>query len=71
MSEYRRITVSLDRAEFLALRDEADRNLRHPRDQARYFVRSALGLADPPPVENTKAPAVVSQADAGAFAVQS
>jgi hypothetical protein len=46
---YTRITVPLSREELNALRDAADREYRHPRDQARYLVRQALGLADKPP----------------------
>ena len=42
-----RITVPLSREELNALRDAADREYRHPRDQARYLVRQALGLAEP------------------------
>ena len=44
MSEYTRITVPLSQAEFVALRDKAEREYRHPRDHARYLLREALGL---------------------------
>ena len=43
---YTRIVVPLSREELNALRDAADREYRHPRDQARYLVRQALGLTD-------------------------
>lgn len=43
-----RITVSLSRAELEALIRDAQRDFRHPRDQARYLLRRAL-LGDPPP----------------------
>lgn len=48
---YSRITVPLSREELNALREAADRDYRHPRDQARYLVRQALGLTDKPPSE--------------------
>lgn len=43
---YTRIVVPLSREELNALRDAADREYRHPRDQARYLVRQALGLTE-------------------------
>lgn len=44
MREYTRITVPLSRDEFVALRDTAGSEYRHPRDHARYLLRQALGL---------------------------
>jgi hypothetical protein len=50
-----------------ALRDAADREYRHPRDQARYLVRQALGLADKPPnAEKHNGAALGSLAGSGA-----
>lgn len=40
-----RITVPLSRDEFIALRELASVQLRNPREQARYLLRDALGLA--------------------------
>lgn len=42
---YTRISVPLGRDEFIALRESATGSYRHPRDQARYLLRLALGLA--------------------------
>ncbi len=44
MSEYTRITVPLSKDEFVALRDTAGSEYRHPRDHARFLLRAALGL---------------------------
>ena len=46
---YRTITIVLSDSEINALRKSAEMELRRPRDQARYLVRQALGLADKPP----------------------
>lgn len=46
MSEYRRITVPLGRDEWQRLTTAADQEYRHPRDQARFILRQALGLAE-------------------------
>lgn len=43
-----RITVPLSSDEFSALRESASMQLRHPRDQARFLLRRALGLAAAP-----------------------
>lgn len=40
-----RITVPLSSDEFIALRESATDSYRHPRDQARFLLRVALGLA--------------------------
>ena len=45
---YTRVTVTLSPDEAAALIQTAQGNFRHPRDQARYMLRSALGLTDPP-----------------------
>jgi len=63
---YTRITVPLSREELNALRDAADREYRHPRDQARYLVRQALGLADKPPNVEKYSSAGVRQDKTGA-----
>ncbi|MBI3960242.1 MAG: hypothetical protein HY328_15625 [Chloroflexi bacterium] len=39
------IPVSVDERDALLM--NAERNLRHPREQARYLLRLALGLTDP------------------------
>lgn len=48
MDSTSRITVSLSRAELEALISNAQRDYRHPRDQARYLLRRAL-LGEQPP----------------------
>ena len=40
------IYVPLDLMEFDALYAQSRRDLRHPRDQARYIIRQALGLTE-------------------------
>jgi len=70
---YTRITVPLSREELNALRDAADREYRHPRDQARYLVRQALGLAEKPPAaekHNGAAQAVTGNCGAAVLTVQ-
>lgn len=44
MAHFTRITVPLGEDEFFALRENAGREYRHPREQARYLLRLALGL---------------------------
>ena len=44
---YRTMTIVLSDDEAHALRRSAEVDLRRPRDQARYLVRQALGLAEP------------------------
>lgn len=44
MNEFRRITVPLGRDEWEKLRILAAQDYRHPREQARYILRGALGL---------------------------
>lgn len=39
-----RITIPVSTEELEALRKLADRDMRHPRDQARYILRRGLGL---------------------------
>lgn len=46
MNEYASINVRLSRTEFERLSATAQRELRHPRDQARYLLRLALGLVE-------------------------
>jgi hypothetical protein len=40
--QYTRITVPLSREEFSALQASAQQEYRHPRDQARFLLRSIL-----------------------------
>lgn len=40
------IRVPLTHDEFTALSSDATQSLRHPRDQARYIIRTALGLTE-------------------------
>ena len=42
-----RISIPVSVAERDALLVNAERNLRHPRDQARHLLRCALGLENP------------------------
>lgn len=42
MNEFRRITVALGRDEWERLRIAANEQYRHPRDQARYILRTVL-----------------------------
>ena len=44
MKEYAGINVRLSREEFDRLCETAQRDMRLPRDQARYLLRLALGL---------------------------
>ena len=44
MKPYTSIMLPLGKDEFFALRENADREYRHPREQARYLLRLALGL---------------------------
>jgi hypothetical protein len=50
MNEFAGVNIRLSREEFERLRDTAQRDLRHPRDQARYLLRLALGLTTNPPI---------------------
>jgi len=47
MTEYRRIYLPLSKEEFVALQNAASDECRHPRDQVRWLLRRALGLAEP------------------------
>ena len=68
-NQYTRITVPLSREEFDALAYAAGSGYRHPRDQARYLLRGALGLSGPPPPvtgsKNGETGAAVIEAAAG------
>lgn len=73
MDSTSRITVSLSRAELEALIRNAQRDYRHPRDQARYLLRRALMGEQPPdpppaPVAPMTNGAAVSQANGAALA---
>lgn len=73
MSEYRRITVPLGRDEWQRLTTAADQEYRHPRDQARFILRQALGLAEKPPAaekHNGAAQAVTGNCGAAVLTVQ-
>lgn len=65
MNDVTRINVPLSKDEFIALRDVALKEYRHPRDHARYLLRMALGLAEEPATnKHNRADAVL--ADGGA-----
>lgn len=72
MDSTSRITVSLSRAELEALIRNAQRDYRHPRDQARYLLRRALMGEQPPdppaPVAPMTSGAAVSQTTGAALA---
>ena len=42
--KFTRVSVPLSLEEFVALRDTATRECRHPQEQARYMLRRALGV---------------------------
>jgi hypothetical protein len=44
-----KIYVPITDEEFVMLSQKAFRNCRHPREQARHFIRQALGLVDDGP----------------------
>lgn len=48
-----KISVPIADDEFVALSSLANREMRHPREQARYILRSVL-LSDQPTVEDNK-----------------
>lgn len=66
MNEYAGINVRLSRTEFERLSATAQRELRHPRDQARYLLRLALGLVEQP--QETRSRGVVDPEQAHAAA---
>lgn len=53
--QYTRITVPLSKQEFTALQASAQQEYRHPRDQARFLLRSIL-LRDQSTNDNRLAP---------------
>lgn len=59
-TEYRRIYLPLGRAEFIALQEQAQREMRHPRDHARFLLRAVL--LDDAPEETRNRDAVGSDA---------
>ena len=64
MPEHRRITVPLGKDEWDVLSQTADRDYRHPREQARYLLRVALGLPTETPgllTRNESAPLLAAQ----------
>ena len=70
---YRTMTIVLSDDEENALRKSAEVDLRRPRDQARYLVRQALGLAEKPPSggkHNGAAQAVTGNSGAAVMTVQ-
>lgn len=72
---FTRISVPLSRDEYTALFRAADREYRHPRDQARAILRAALlgGRAGPPlgPNEIEGSAVVVETAGASPLGIQS
>jgi len=42
--KFTRVSVPLSLEEFVALRDTANKECRHPQEQARYMLRAALGV---------------------------
>lgn len=66
MTHFTRITVPLGKDEFQALRENADREYRHPREQARYLLRLALGL-DTPNKHESATPALQGNGDLAAI----
>lgn len=65
MNDYTRITVPLSRKEFEALRDTARNEYRHPREQARYLLRSIL-LGEHRPENANRAVDVLADVSAAA-----
>ena len=66
-----KIYIPITDDEFIRLSQEACRNCRHPRDQARHFIRRALGLVtdDGSSPENSKIASVkVASTQTGDFA---
>lgn len=68
MNDFTRITVPLSRDEFLALRDAAGMEYRHPREHARWMLRQALGLDTPANPTNANRVATDSEAQRDAIA---
>lgn len=68
MAEYAGINLRLSRDEFERLTSAAQRELRHPRDQARMLLRQALGLTPDANHTNANRGAKVSQAQRAAIA---
>lgn len=62
MDRYTRITIPLSADEFFALRNIAEKDYRHPRDQARFILRSVLLSDDIKGNENTGAMVVEARA---------
>jgi hypothetical protein len=65
MKEYVRIAVPLSQEEFLALRQCAEYEYRHPREQARYLLRAAL-LGNVSPTNDNTGALIVTDNRAGA-----
>lgn len=73
MVRHARIQVPLSREEYLALYQAAEREYRHPRDQARAILRAVLlgGRAGPPLGPNEiEGSAVVVETAGASFGVQ-
>ena len=68
LNEFRRITVPLGRDEWERLREAAQSDYRHPREQARYLLRLML-FNDLPDADRQKSEsgAEVSEAQAAAL----
>ena len=70
MNEYRRIYIPLSREEFIALSESARCDYRHPRDQARFIIRAALGGDSPPNAKQKKTTsAKLETANAGGVSI--
>lgn len=70
MNEYAGVNIRLSREEYSQLTQQAQRELRHPRDHARYLLRQALGLTseDVLPQQAHNRAGAVSQAVPSAIA---
>jgi hypothetical protein len=63
------LNVPLAPNELESVRNSAERNLRHPRDEARFLIRQALGLAPSKLTEEMNSSTGGVSPDAGAAAV--
>lgn len=75
MSRRQTINIPLEQTELEALVAAARLDLRHPRDQARYLLRSALGFSPgdekPPPAPMTNGAGLTLASDPGAVSATS
>ncbi|MDI9547708.1 MAG: hypothetical protein QM346_08900 [Chloroflexota bacterium] len=68
MNEYAGLNIRLSRGEFERLSAMAQRDLRHPRDQARYLLRQALSAEADDAMKNANRGAVDVEAQRAAVA---